>query len=187
MHDALGCSMHIVKLTSFIVAGTWLGVAVATSQQTRGFSPTIQLEKSVYAADESVRFWVGVTSASKIPEALRSSCVLHWIRPDGTRLDERVPWPGDGDTSRGWTGGWGFGKQSVSLGRYVISFEFAGQETTDQSFEIVSNPFSSRIGAHWIFVDTRSAGLMPREGRNGLLWMLDGPAHHGRRCELDRA
>ena len=164
MHDALGCSMHIVKLTSFIVAGTWLGVAVATSQQTRGFSPTIQLEKSVYAADESVRFWVGVTSASKIPEALRSSCVLHWIRPDGTRLDERVPWPRDGDTSRGWTGGWGFGKQSVRLGRYVISFEFAGQETADQSFEIVSNPFSSRIGAHWIFVDTRSAGGIRARG-----------------------
>jgi hypothetical protein len=164
MHDGQGSSMHIVRLTSFIVVGTWLGVAVATSQQTSGFSPTIQLEKSIYAADESVRFWVGVTSASQIPEALRSSCVLHWVRPDGTRLDEHVPWPRDGDTSRGWTGGWGFGKQSVSLGRYVISLEFGGQETTDQSFEIVKNPFSSRMSAHWIFVDTKSAGGIHARG-----------------------
>jgi hypothetical protein len=158
MHVAQGWSTHILKLTSLVLIGMWLDVPVAPSQQAGRFSPTLQLDKTIYAVDESVRFWVGVTAESKIPEALQTSCVLHWVRPDGARLDEHVPWPIDGDASRGWKGGSGFGKQSVILGRYVVSFEFAGQQTADQSFEIVPNPFSTRIGAHWIFVDTKSGG-----------------------------
>jgi hypothetical protein len=156
--------MHIVKFASFIVAGTWLGVVVAPSQPTPDFSPTLQLEKPIYVADESVRFWIGVASASNIPEALQSSCVLHWVRPDGSRLDEHVTWPMDGNTSRGWKGGWGFGKQAVNLGRYIVSFEFAGQKTAEQSFEIVANPYSTGIESQWIFVDIKSGGGIHARG-----------------------
>jgi hypothetical protein len=40
----------------------------------------------------------------------------------------------------------------------VVSFEFAGQKTADQPFEIVPNPFSNSIEAQWIFTDTKSGG-----------------------------
>jgi hypothetical protein len=149
---------HIFRLTSLIAVVTWLSAVSAPSQQTADLNPTLELEKSTYAADESIRFWIGVTSASVIPEALRSSCLLHWTRPDGYRRDEQVGGPMDGDPSYGWSGGWGFGKQDVSLGRYFISFECAGRRTTDQSFEVVANPFKSGIRAQWIFADSTSGG-----------------------------
>jgi hypothetical protein len=161
MHNGRGYSMRMMRLStllSLIAAGTWLGMVVAPSQQATDLNPSLQLEKPIYSADESVRFWVGVTSSSETPEALRTACVLHWIRPDGSRLDEQVPWPLDGDSSRGWRGGWGFGKQPVSLGDYVVSFECAGQKTLDQTFEIVANPLSGGIRAQWILVDTKSGG-----------------------------
>lgn len=192
MHDTQGCSKHAVRLTSLIVAGTWIGTVVAPSQQTKDFTPTLQLEKSIYAADEAIRFWVGVTAASTIPEALRSTCVLHWVRPDGTRLDEHISWPLDGDTSRGWTGGWGLGKQPVSLGRYTISLEFAGQETAAQSFEIVADPFANRIEANWSFLDTKSGGgVHPRgvvlhlENRTGRVSRFAKPGLIGSEVWLD--
>ncbi len=157
--------MHIVRLTSLIVAGTWLGAVIASSQQATDFGPTLQLEKPVYVAGESVRFWIGVNSPVRVPEALRSSCVLHWVRPDGAHLDEPVSWTLSGiSPSLGWKGGMGLGKQLVSLGRYVLSFEFAGQRTSEQSFEIVANPFSSSIVTRWIFVDTTSDGGTPNRG-----------------------
>jgi hypothetical protein len=161
MHNGRGYSMRMMylsKLVSWIAAGAWLGTVVAPSQQTTDLNPSLQLDKPIYSADESVRFWVGVTSASETPEALRTACFLHWIRPDGLRLDEQVPWPLDGDSSRGWQGGWGFGKQPVSLGGYVVSFECAGQKTLEQTFEIVANPLSGGIRAQWILVDTKSGG-----------------------------
>jgi hypothetical protein len=150
--------MHISRLVGLIAAGTWLGTVIAPSQQTTGLIPSLQLDKPIYSQDEAVRFWVGVTSASAIPEGLRTSCLLHWIRPDGSRLEEQVPWPMDGDSTRGWQGGWGFGKQHVNLGGYVVSFECAAQKTPDQSFEIVANPLSGGIRAQWILVDAKSGG-----------------------------
>jgi hypothetical protein len=172
MRIGLSDSARSFRLASLIAALTWLGAGIAPSQQTTGFHPTLRLEKSTYTADESVRFWVGVTSASEIPEAMQSSCLLHWVRPDGTRLDERVGWPVDGDSSHDWQGGWGFGKQPVILGRYAISFECAGQLTGDQSFEIVANPYSNNIRAEWIFVDSKSGGSVP--ARSVLLHVVNG-------------
>jgi len=148
----------ISRLVSLIAAGAWLATVVAPSQQTTDLNPSLQLDKPIYLADESVRFWVGVTSASEIPEALRRSCILHWLRPDASHFDEKVPWPVDGDSSRSWQGGWGFGRQPVSLGRYVVSFECEGKKTPDQRFEIVVNPLSTGIRAEWILVDTKSGG-----------------------------
>ncbi|MGA2588982.1 MAG: hypothetical protein ABSH32_03630 [Bryobacteraceae bacterium] len=147
-----------------IVAGTLLGLGVAPAQQETGFTPVLQLEKPVYLADEAIRFWVGVTSNVDIPEALRSSCILHMVRPDGNKVNERVSWPIDGNPTRGWKGGWGFGKQPPVPGRYVVSFECAGQRTGDQTFEIVPNPFSGSIEARWVFFDTKSGGGLHARG-----------------------
>ena len=163
---------HRVRLMSLIAAVTWLAAVIAPSQQTADLNPTLELEKSTYAADESIRFWIGVTSASVIPEALRSSCLLHWTRPDGARHDEQVGWPQDGNNSHGWQGGWGFGKQDVSPGRYFISFECAGRQTKEQSFEVVANPFTSGIRAQWSFVDSISGGGVP--SRSAFLHLENG-------------
>jgi len=146
----------VAKPTTSLVVAAYLAVSIASSQQTSEFSPTLRLEKDVYLAGEEVRFWIGVTSQSKIPDALRTSCALHWIRPDGTRVDEHVAWPIDGDPASSWEAGQGLVNQSPSLGRYVVSFEFAGQRTPDQSFQIVANSFANSIEAHWIFVNTGS-------------------------------
>jgi hypothetical protein len=70
----------------------------------------------------------------------------------------------DGNSSRGWKGGSGLGTQSPSPGRYVVSFEFAGQRTGDQTFEIVPNPFSRSIVARWVFLDTKSGGDIHERG-----------------------
>jgi hypothetical protein len=141
-----------------IVAGIGLSVAVASAQQTTTFGPTLQLEKPVYVVDEAIRFWIGVTSDVPIPEGLWSSYIVHMVWPDGRRTDQHVSSTADGDPSRSWKGGWGFGSQSPSIGHYVVSFEFAGQRTADQTFEVVPNPFAGSIEARWVFVDTKSGG-----------------------------
>src|SRR5258708_36001073 len=142
MQNARSASLHTARFACLIIGGIWLSVGVASSQRTTSFGPALQLEKSVYVADEAIRFWIGVTSDVPIPEVLHSSCILHMVRPDGSRTDERVSWPIDGDPSLGWAGGWGFGKQPPNLGNYVVSFEFAGQRTADQTFDVVPNPFA---------------------------------------------
>jgi hypothetical protein len=139
-----------------LIAAGWLSAGGAPARQTAGFGPTLELEKQVYTIDEAIRFWVGVTQESETPTALHSSCVLHIIRPDGSRLDEHVHWPMDGDSSHNWKGGSGVGKPS--LGRYIISFEFAGQRTANETFEVVPNPFSGSIRAEWTLGDAKSGG-----------------------------
>jgi hypothetical protein len=152
------------SLHSAIIVAICLSVGVAFPQQTARFGPTLQLEKPVYVVDEAIRFWIGVTADSPIPQELWSSCILHWTHPDGSRTDEHVDSPRDGDASMGWGGGWGFGTKSPSLGHYVVSFEFAGQRTADQTFKVVPNPFADSIEAHWIFVETKSGGDVHSRG-----------------------
>jgi len=137
------------------IAGLIAGVGV--TQQTADFVPILELEKPVYVANESLRFWIGVTARSTIPDYLTSTCILHTIRPDGTNSDEHVSWPIDGDASRGWKGGWGLGKQAA-IGRYLVSFEFAGLRTPSQAIEIVPDPLAGRIDARWVFADSKSGG-----------------------------
>jgi hypothetical protein len=149
-------------LAGLIAAGMFLPAAIG--QQLAGFHPVLELEKSVYVVDEAIRFWVGVSSDIEIPEALRSSCILHVRRPDGSAFEERLSWPIDGDTSRGWKGGTGLGKQ-VTVGRYTVSFECAGERTEDQLLEVVPNPFSTSIEARWVY-GARSA-VLHVENRTG--------------------
>jgi hypothetical protein len=169
----------------FIVIGFWFGGAVGISLQTASYSPMLQLEKPVYVAGESIRFWIGVAGDVEIPEALRRSAVVHWVYPDGSEMDEHVSWPIDGNPSGGWKGCWGFGNRSPGPGRYVVSFEFAGQRTADQSFEIVPNRVFSGIGARWLFIDTNSGGIHTRgaslhlENKSGRVLRVAKPGSMG--------
>jgi hypothetical protein len=169
-----------------LIVGVWLSVGVVSAQRAASFGPILELEKPVYVAGEAVRFWIGVTSDVPIPEALQSTYVLHWVLPDGSRTDESVSSTADGDPSRSWQGGWGFGTRTPSVGRYVVSFEFAGQKTADQTFEVIPNPFAGRIEAHWIFVHTKSGGdvhsrgvLLHIENRTGRVLHFGKPGLSG--------
>ena len=164
MQNARSASLHTARFACLSIVGIWLSVGVASAQRSTSFGPILELEKSVYVAGEAIRFWIGVTSDVPIPEALQSSYVVHIVRPDGSRVDERVSSTADGDPSRAWKGGWGFGTQTPSLGRYVVSFEFAGQRTAEQTFEVIPNPFAQGIEARWIFVDTKSGGEVHSRG-----------------------
>jgi hypothetical protein len=148
--------MHTTRFASLTAIIAWFGGVVGSSQQIPAFGPTLQLEKPIYVAGESIRFWIGVSARADIPEALRQSGVVHIAGSDGSRIDQQISWPTDGNPSRGWKGGWGFGARSTSPGRYVVWFEFAGQKTGNQSFEIVANPFSNSMEARWIFADTKA-------------------------------
>jgi hypothetical protein len=191
MQNYPGIPMYAAGVASLIVIGSWLGGVVGLSQQT-GFGPILQLEKPVYLAGESIRFWIGVTTQTDIPEALFQSAVFHMVWPDGSRTDEHVSWPLDGNPSRGWKGGWGFGNRSPSPGRYVVWFEFAGQKTADRPFEIIPNPFSKSIEARWIFTDTKSGGgihvrgaLLHIENKSGRALHVAKPGLLGSEVGLD--
>lgn len=175
-----------------MLAATVIGALMAQSRPPGGFTPVLEIEKPVYLVDESIRFWVSVNADAPIPEGVRSSCVLHWVRPDATAFDERIPWPIDGDPTRGWLGGWGFRKESPGIGRYTVSFEFAGHRTAAQSFNVVSDPFKGRIAAHWIFAVTGSVGgahthsaLLHVENRTGRALRFAKPGLMGSEAWLE--
>jgi len=177
---------HYSKLAALVLAGAWLSAGIGWSQPKAAYDPTLHLEKPVYVDDESIRFWVGVHSKVDIPEDLRESCILHVVRPDGTKIDEHVSWPNDGDASHGWMGGWGLGKQAPMIGRYVLSFEFAGKRTADQSFDIIPNPFKTSIEASWVFIDRKPVGrvharsiLLHLENKTGRVLRFAEPGSSG--------
>src|SRR6266478_3781748 len=118
MQNARSASLHTARFARLSIVGIWLCVGVASAQRSTSFGPILELEKSVYVAGEAIRFWIGVTSDVPIPDALQSSYVVHMVWPDGSRTDERVSSTADGDPSRAWKDGWGFGTQTPSLGRY---------------------------------------------------------------------
>jgi hypothetical protein len=122
-------------------------VCLAASAQT----PILILDKQQFFPDESVRFWIGVSAQDPIPEAVRESGIVHILRPDGTRLNQPVHSPIDGDPSSSYKGGWGLGPGPHALGSYYLSFEYAGKKTEDQVLDIVPNPFEGRVRAFWIY------------------------------------
>ena len=94
--------------------------------------PILRLEKPKYVLGESIRFWIGVKCLNDdvlIPEEYWDTCFLGVTRPDGTVKTESVGWPIDGQLYRGWSGGWGFGKEKVQIGKYTLVFEFANKKT----------------------------------------------------------
>jgi hypothetical protein len=136
------------------------GLIVILGTPSLGFSatPQLQIPKLVIADDEMVRFIVGVVSDEEIPEELQQSLIVHVVRPDGSKSDEAAGWAKDGDTRRGFMGGYGLGPAPHPVGRYFISVEFAGVRTPEQYIDVIRNPFAGRIKASWIFLDSAGEG-----------------------------
>jgi hypothetical protein len=132
-----------------------LGFATLAMAQT----PTLRLDKHFFFPDESVRFWIGTYADDPNPDSGRKSGAIHIVRPDGSKFDQPVSSPIDGDPSRGWRGAWGLGPGPYLLGTYRLIFEFAGERTEEQSLEIVPNPFAGGVQAHWVFREPRRAVL----------------------------
>ena len=114
--------------------------------------PIIELEKTRFASGEEVFFWVGVTAPSdyRIPQALWSTCRVIVTLPDGTRQVDAVSWPIDGPLDRGWRGGHRLRPESIQPGRYVVVFEFAGQQTDPSSFAVEELPILKEISAGFV-------------------------------------
>jgi hypothetical protein len=132
-------------------------LSVSVSAQT----PILTLDKHQFFPNESVRFWIGVSSLGPIPEAVRESGVVHIVRPDGSKVDQAVHSPIDGDPSREYKGGWGLGEGPNLPGKYHLSFEYAGKKTEDQTLEIVPNPLEGLVQAYWVF-DVKSHNAILR-------------------------
>jgi hypothetical protein len=116
--------------------------------------PTIELEKTRFASNEEVFFWVGVTAPDdyRIPRSLWTTCRLTITRPDGTQRIDVVGWPNDGMLAdRGWRGGWGLRSEPLQIGRYVLVFEFAGQKTSPSSFTVEDIPILKVIAGEFMF------------------------------------
>jgi hypothetical protein len=121
--------------------------------------PLLTVDKHFFSANESVRFWISVSSPDPIPESVWESGVVHIVRPDGSRFDQHVSSPIDGDPSRGYKGGWGLGPVPYLLGTYRVSFEFAGKTSEEQALEIVPNALARGVQAYWVFKQSRDAVL----------------------------
>jgi hypothetical protein len=122
-------------------------------------TPVLTVDKHFFSANEAVRFWIGVSSLGPIPPSVRESGVVHIIRPDGSKFDQHVSSPIDGDPSRGYKGGWGLGPGPYLLGAYRVSFEFDGKTSAEQTLEIVPSPLASGVQAYWVFNQSRGAVL----------------------------
>lgn len=134
-----------------LCASAIVAAASAQNQQTPA-RPIIELEKTRFASNEQVFFWVGVAAPDdhRIPEALWSTCRLIMTRPDGTERVDVVGWPIDGMLDRGWRGGHTLGPESIQLGRYVVVFEFAGQQTEPRSFVVEELPILKQISGEFV-------------------------------------
>lgn len=127
------------------------------SKQVPNAVPTLRLEKPKYALGESIRFWIGVKAMNYgviIPEKYWDTCFLYTIRPDGTVKKESVGWPVDGMLYRGWTGGWGFGKEKVQVGKYTLVFEFANKKTASVQLIVQKLDFMKQIVAKFDFQES---------------------------------
>ena len=136
---------------SMMCASAIAAASSAQNQQTPA-RPIIELEKTRFASNEQVFFWVGVAAANdyRIPQALWSTCRLIVTRPDGARQVEVVSWPVDGMLDRGWRGGHTLRPESIQLGRYVVVFEFAGQRTEPRSFVVEELPILMQISGEFV-------------------------------------
>jgi hypothetical protein len=123
-------------------------------------TPTLTLDKYQFFPDESVRFWIGVSATDPIPESMWESGAVHIVRPDGSKLDQHVSAPIDGNRSLSYKGGWGLGPGPHPLGKYRVSFEYAAKKTEEQILEIVPNPFAGGVQAYWVFNQSSSAVLL---------------------------
>jgi len=139
-----------------VLVGLWVLTFSPTTQAQSPPTParpTLELDKTRFASNEEVFFWVGVTAPDdyRIPKRLWTTCRLIITRPDGTQRIDVVGWPVDGPLDRGWRGGWGLRSEPLQIGRYVLVFEFAGQKTSPYSFTIEDVPILKEITGEFMF------------------------------------
>jgi hypothetical protein len=106
--------------------------------------PTLRLEKPKYVLGESIRFWVGVepmNPKAPIPEELRKPCHLKVTSPESGEHEDSIGWPGDGDFSRGFSGGWGI--KAATAGSYGLEMECNGHRTTAVTLVVEANPVAA--------------------------------------------
>lgn len=118
-----------------------------------GIQPVLRLEKPRYALGESIRFWVGVQSkdSTKVAEALRKPCSLTTIRPDGSTKIESVRWRLDGIHGADWTGGWGFGDDTVQEGTYTLDLECGIGKTPPVNLIVEQNEIADQVKVQFLF------------------------------------
>jgi hypothetical protein len=117
--------------------------------------PTLRLEKPRYLLGEAIRFWVGVDDGgSPIPDELQKPCTLFITTPDGQTEAESVSWPADGQTDRGFSGGWGFGQRQVVAGTYSLVLQCAGKGTEPVKLVVDRNDISTQIMTGFRFLRT---------------------------------
>jgi hypothetical protein len=131
---------------------TFRAVTQAQSSPTPA-RPIIELEKTRFASNEEVFFWVGVTAPDdyRIPRNLWTTCRLIITQPDGTERIDVGGWPIDGMLDRGWRGGRQLRSEPLQIGRYVLVFEFAGQKTSPYSFTVEDIPTLKLIAGEFVF------------------------------------
>jgi hypothetical protein len=174
-----------------LVALAALSVLSTPAAQAPKGVPTLRLDKTHFASDESIFFWVGVSAPDRgsVSHDLWNTCRLTITRPDGTHKIEPVGWPIDGATDRGWLGGHTLGEPS-QIGRYTLVFEFAGRQTPPAFFTVEDVPILKQIMAAFSFPSPLILGpsggsvtlsvyngsgqtiRFPRRGESyGLVWM----------------
>ena len=158
MPSGLQCRQVVINRKwpiAALVALCTLTVRPATQAQSppTPARPIIELEKTRFASNEQVFFWVGVTAPDdhRIPQSLWTTCRLTITRPDGTQRIDIVGWPIDGMPGRGWRGGWGLRSEPLQIGRYVLVFEFAGRKTSPYSFTVEDIPILKEITGEFMF------------------------------------
>jgi hypothetical protein len=147
---------------SIIVASVLFSLSpnCARSQdKAEGIEPVLRLEKPKYVLGEGIRFWVGVKPKDSpvIPEKFRKPCLLTITKPDGTIEKQAVGRPADGPMDRGWYGGWGFGKDEVTAGTYILVLDCAGEQTKPVELTVERNNLLDQIKAQFLF---RGLGLL---------------------------
>lgn len=138
---------------ALVICASVAGAASHAQNPQTPARPIIELEKTRFTTNEQVFFWVGVSAPDdyRIPQALWTACRLIVTYPDGTRHVDVVSWPVDGMLDRGWRGGHTLRPDSIQLGRYVVVFEFAGQQSNPQSFTVEDLPILSEISGEFVF------------------------------------
>ena len=126
--------------------------AFAWAQAPSNGVPFVRLDKTVFASGESVFFWTGVEAINhaSIPKEYWNTCRQIVTRPDGTQSIESGGWPLDGPLGCGWRGGSGLGEKAQP-GRYLITFEFAGQQTAPTQLLVEDLQILKRIKAEFLF------------------------------------